>query len=72
MKENEKIEAHAKMLKMRYLNKKYFFAKKGPIDEETQNIVSKRGNFISFLSCSSLIAVNTKLVRYWKKLEAGM
>ena len=29
------------MLKKKYLNKKYFFAKKGPIDEETQNIVNK-------------------------------
>jgi len=27
------------MLKAKYLNKKYFFNKNGPIDEETQNIV---------------------------------
>ena len=39
IKDNEQIESHARMLKKKYLNKKYFFAKKGPIDEETQNIV---------------------------------
>jgi hypothetical protein len=37
--EDEQIEIHAKMLKAKYLNKKYFFNKNGPIDEETQNIV---------------------------------
>jgi hypothetical protein len=29
------------MLKLKYLNKKYFFNKNGPIDEENQNIVIK-------------------------------
>lgn len=35
----ERIEEHAKMLKRKYLNKKYFFSQTGPIDHETQNIV---------------------------------
>jgi hypothetical protein len=34
-----KIEEHSRMLKKRYFNKKYFFAKDGPIDAETQNLV---------------------------------
>jgi hypothetical protein len=34
-----KIEDHARMLKKRYFNKKYFFARDGPIDADTQNLV---------------------------------
>ena len=34
-----KIEEHACMLKKRYFNKKYFFARDGPIDPEAQNLV---------------------------------
>jgi hypothetical protein len=39
MNPNENKENHAKMLRKRYLNKKYFFADKGPIDVEVQNEV---------------------------------
>ena len=43
--DDDQIEAHAKMLKTKYLNKKYFFNKNGPIDEETQNIVKTQSKF---------------------------
>jgi hypothetical protein len=33
------IDEKARMLRRKYLNKKYFFSKNGPIDEETQNMV---------------------------------
>lgn len=37
------IESHARMLKKRYFNKKYFFAKNGgPIDAESQNLILER------------------------------
>jgi hypothetical protein len=35
----EKIEEDAKILKKKYLNKKYFFSQTGPADHETQNNV---------------------------------
>ncbi len=38
--ETYRIEQHAKMLKKRYFNKKYFFAKDGSVDSETQNLVN--------------------------------
>jgi len=42
------IEEHARMLRKKYLNKKYLFSKNGPLDEETQNLVSQALNLFFY------------------------
>jgi hypothetical protein len=39
------IEEHARMLKRKYLNKKYLFSNNSPIDAEAQNLVKKKTFF---------------------------
>jgi len=37
------------MLRKKYLNKKYLFSKNGPLDEETQNLVSESIHFFIWI-----------------------
>lgn len=36
-----KLDEKAKFIKKKYLNKRYIFGPSSPIDEETQNVVSR-------------------------------
>lgn len=40
--DQEAIDNAARLLRKKYLNKKYLFSKNGPIDEETQNIILEK------------------------------
>ena len=56
------------MLKAKYLNKKYFFNKNGPIDEENQNIViiSLKATFLK-----RFFLAKKNYSRFWKESVAG-
>jgi hypothetical protein len=56
------------MLRKKYLNKKYLFSKNGPLDEETQNIVSQ-AQIVLFEP--KLYQIIEHFKRYWKKLVVG-
>lgn len=60
------------MLKAKYLNKKYFFNKNGPIDEENQNLVIKSENFsVKTQLYGSIFILNFKILEKiggWNKV----